>query len=73
MNVALAMQILSASVARMIRTAITDDDIVLALDNKNVYHHLADLCEKWNNVFDICNRRDGPHSPQNAKEGQVKL
>ena len=73
MNVALAMQILSASVARMIRTAITDDDIVLALDNKNVYHHLADLYEKWNDVADICNGRDGPHSPQNAKEGQVKL
>ena len=73
MNVSLAMQVLSASVARMIRSAINDDEIFLALRNKNMYTHLADLCENWNFVVDICNSRDGAHSPENARDRQMVL
>ncbi|KAL7542027.1 hypothetical protein ACHAWF_011062 [Thalassiosira exigua] len=73
MNVSLAMQILSASVARMIREAIADDEIKLILRNKGMYNHIAHLCENWNLVVDICNGRDGPHSPLNAEERQTQL
>ncbi|KAL7533595.1 hypothetical protein ACHAXR_005333 [Thalassiosira sp. AJA248-18] len=73
MNVKLAMQVLSASVARMIREAIADNDITLQLKRKGMYNHLADLYEKWNTVADICNGRDGPHSPSNAVERQTVL
>jgi hypothetical protein len=38
-----------------------------------MYNHVADLCEHWNYVVDICNGRDGPHSPVNAKERQSTL
>ena len=67
MHVSLTMQVLSASVARMIRAAIEDDDIFLAMRNKAIYNHLADLCDNWNTVVDICNGRDGGHSPDNAR------
>ena len=78
MNVALAIQFLSASVAALIRMAIVDDDVELPLSNKNIYNHLANLCEKWNDVVDICNgvddeRKDSYHTPKNAKERQTKL
>lgn len=73
MNVSLAMQVLSASVARMIRAAIEDDEIFLELRNKRMYTHLADLCENWNSVVDICNSRDGEHSPENARDRQMML
>ena len=73
MNVSLAMQLLSASVALIIREAIADDEVVLPLNNKNIYNHVANLCEKWNEVVDICNGKEGPHSPANAVERQDKL
>ena len=73
MNVSLATQLLSASVTVLIREAIADDDIVLPFRNKNIYNHVADLCEKWNVVVDICNGKDGPHSPANAVERQTQL
>ena len=73
MNVSLAMQVFSASVAKILRDAINDDELTLAMDNKVVYNHLADLCEKWNDVIDICNGRDGPHSPENGLERQKIL
>ena len=73
MNVSLAMQVLSASVASMIRSAINDDEIFLALENKQMYNHLADLCDKWDLVVDICNGRDGAHSPENARTRQMVL
>jgi hypothetical protein len=67
------MQLLSAPTANMIRTSIGDNDIVLGLNNKGMYNHVADLCEHWNVVVDICNGRDGPHSPENACERQTIL
>lgn len=73
MNVSLAMQILSESVAVMIRTAIADEDIKLFYQVKGMYNHLADLCEKMNTVADICNGRQGPHTPTNASERQKAL
>ena len=73
MNVSLATQVLSASVAKMIRDAIADDEIQLPIRKKEMYNHLADLCEKWNEVVDICNGKGGPHTPENAVERQVKL
>ncbi len=57
----------------MIRNAIADDSIVLSLNIKGMYNHVADLCEHWNSVVDICNGRDGPHSPVNAQERQSTL
>jgi hypothetical protein len=73
MNVALATQVLSASVAEMIRDAINDDDIVLSFHNKGIYNHTADFCARWNDVVDICNGRGGPHSPENARQRQTTL
>ena len=57
----------------MIRLAIKDDDIKLLLCNKGVYNHLADLCENWNVVVNICNVKNGPHSPKNAVNRQTML
>ena len=45
MNVALAMQVLSATVASMIRRAIDANNIVMgSATNKGVYNSLAYLC-----------------------------
>ena len=38
-----------------------------------MYNHLADLCDNWNTVVDICNDRDNLHTPENAQERQLKL
>ena len=73
MNVKLATQLLSESTVDMIRNAIADDSIVLSLNIKGMYNHVADLCKHWNSVVDICNGRDGPHSPVNAQERQSTL
>ena len=54
-NVNLATQLLSRSTVEMIRDAIADDNIVLSLQKKGMYNHVADLCEHWNGVVDICN------------------
>ena len=67
------MQILSASVAIMTRDAIKDIEVVISLTKKDMLNHLADLCGKWNNVVDICNGRDGPHTPDNAPDKQSTL
>ena len=75
MNVKLAIQLLSQSTAKMICYAIADDDesVVLSLHVKGMYSHVADLCEHWNAVVDICNGRDGPHSPDNTAMRQSCL
>ena len=46
MNVSLAMQVVSFSVSSMIRATTKDNEIELYLNNKEIYNHLADLCEK---------------------------
>lgn len=73
MNVSLAAQVLSGSVATMVRDAIRDRAVKLQIKNKKMYNHLADLCDKWNTFFDITNGKDGPHTPTNARERQQKL
>ncbi len=73
MNIKLVMQLLSASTANMIQMAIGDNYIVVGLNNKGMYNHIADLCECWSEVNDICNGRDGPHSPENAYQRQAIL
>jgi len=73
MNVSLATQLLSASTAAMISNALQDDDIVLSLHEKGMYHHICDLCTHWNGVVDICNGRSGPHCPENALDRQLQL
>ena len=73
MNVSLAAQVLSKSVATMIRNAISDRSVKLQIRNKNMYHHLANLCEKWDALFDITNGKDEPHTPTNAVGRQQKL
>ncbi|EJK46778.1 hypothetical protein THAOC_34538 [Thalassiosira oceanica] len=73
MNVLLAFQVLSASCAAMIRNAISDEEIKLPIENKGVYNHLANFCDNMNTVIDICNGRDGPHTPENAVERQTLL
>jgi hypothetical protein len=69
----LTMHFLSASTVNMIQTAIGDNNIVLGLNNKGMYNQVTDLCECWNVVVDIYNGRDGPHSPENARERQTIL
>ena len=73
MNVLLAFQVLSKSCAEMIRTAIADEEVTLSFTNKGIYNHLADFCEHMNDVIDICNGRDGLHSPKNGAARQTKL
>ncbi|KAL7527593.1 hypothetical protein ACHAXR_005041, partial [Thalassiosira sp. AJA248-18] len=73
MNVILAMQILSATVANMIRVAMGDEDLDLELKVRGMYTHLMNLCDNWNDVVDICNGKDGPHTKDNGKERQEKL
>jgi hypothetical protein len=48
----------------MICNAIADDGIMLSLRIKGMYSHVADLCEHWNKVVDICNGRHGLYSPR---------
>ena len=55
MNVSLAAQILSRSVCSMIRDEIQDKHTKLQIRNKNVYHYLANLCEKQDTLFDMTN------------------
>jgi hypothetical protein len=45
----------------------------LSLRNKGMYNHVADFCEQWNEVIDVCNGRHGPHSPDNAVMQQTRL
>jgi hypothetical protein len=73
MNVSLATQLLPQSIAEMKRNAISDNTIILSLHNKGIYKHVADFCKRWNVVVDICNGRDGPHSPDNAEHQQSCL
>ncbi len=61
------------STVEMIRFAIADDGITLSLNNKGMYNHVTDICERWNEVVDICNGRRGPHSPANATQRQTHL
>jgi hypothetical protein len=67
MNVSLATKLLLQSTAEMIHNAILDNMIVLSLCNKGIYNHVADFWECWNVVVDVCNGKDGPHSPDNAE------
>ncbi|KAL7529971.1 hypothetical protein ACHAWF_003181 [Thalassiosira exigua] len=67
------MNVLSASVARMICEAIAYHEIELSLRSKGVYNYVADMCNNWNLVADICNGRDVSHSPDNAVERQTQL
>ena len=73
MNVSLAAQVLSKSVATMIRDAISDQTVKLQIKNKGIYNHLANLCEKWDTLFDIANSKDEPNTSANAVERQKKL
>jgi hypothetical protein len=73
MNVKLATQLLFQSTVDMIRDAIADDGIVLSLCIKGMYSHVADLCERWNEVVDICNGRHSLHSPGNTVMRQTCL
>ncbi len=57
----------------LICCAIADDGITLSLNNKGMYNHVADFCERWNEVVDICNGRCGPHSPANVTQRQTSL
>ena len=52
----------------MIWSAIKDEEIALSIRKKEIYHHLANLCERWDGVVDICNGKHGPYSPENIAE-----
>jgi hypothetical protein len=73
MNVKLATRLLSQSTVEMICYAIADEGIMLSLNNKGMYNHVADFYERWNEVVDTCNGRHGPHSPANATQQQTSL
>ena len=73
MDAKLATQLLSQSTVELIRYAIADNGVALSLRNKGMYNHVADFCEQWNEVIDICNGRHGPHSPDNAVVWQICL
>ena len=74
MDVALAMQTLSATVALVIHRAIAAYDAVLSTQNKGVYSSLAYLCENMNILIDICNGRNSVHhTSENGLERQREL
>jgi hypothetical protein len=59
MSVKLSFQVLSASVTEIIHLGIVNNDIVLAMDNKDMYNHVANLCKRLNGVVEMCNGWDG--------------
>ena len=73
MNVKLATQLLSQSTVEMIQYAISNKCVVISLHMKGMYNHIADLCEHWNAINDICNGQDRTHSPDNAAMRQTCL
>ena len=73
MNVKLAMQVLLAPVAAMIRREISATSAVLTSWNKGVYNLLAYLCKNTNSLVDIWNRRHGTHPLENTSKHQYKL
>jgi hypothetical protein len=66
-------QILSASVVDMIHTGIVINDIVLAMDNKEMCNHIANLCKHWNGVVNNSNYCVSPHTRDNAQQRQTTL
>jgi hypothetical protein len=73
MNVSLATQLLSASTTAMIQNSMDNNENLLNLCEKIMYGNICDLCTHWNSVVDICNRRDGLHSPENAATQQTNF
>jgi hypothetical protein len=69
MNVALATQVLSGSVDKMISAAVTDENIVLRY-TKGMYSHTATLCRNWNEVVDLCNKKLGPRHLRMLSNGR---
>ncbi len=62
----------------MIHMGIVNNDIVFAMNHKEMYNHIANLCKHWNGVVDICNGQDGnccvsPHTHDNAQQRQTTL
>lgn len=69
-----ALVVVSGSTSRMMRAAIDDDTVDLGFNNKNVYIPLIYFCDKWNDIVDITNGRDGNYyTPQNGNAMQMKL
>ncbi len=75
MDAALSMQVLSASVADMIKKAIEGDSISVGnIQNKQILTLLMHFIEKWNRLVDIMNGRDGKYyTPENGREIQRVL
>jgi hypothetical protein len=78
MNVKLLVQMLTAPVVNMIHTGIVNDDVVLAIDNEEIYNHIANPCKHWNGVVGICNGQDdnccvSPYTPDNAQQRETTL
>jgi hypothetical protein len=64
MRVNLAVQVVSDSVAQMLKKGVDDDDIVVPL-GKHRNQRLIELCEQVDQMVDICNGRS-KHSPGRA-------
>ena len=75
MDVALALELMSGSCARMMRKAIDDDSITLGdFRNKHVFKSFVVFIEKWDRLVDIMNARDGvQYTPENGRAIQEEL
>lgn len=74
MDVPLAMQVLSASTARMMRKAVDDPALVLGtFRQKEVFKPLIILIEKWDKLVDIMNGRNYNYTPENGCAVQREL
>ncbi len=75
MDVPLAMHILSASVAIMMRKAVEDVNVAIgSIRNKNIVMPLIIFIEKWNRMVDIMlGHAYGAYTPENGRRIQLDL
>lgn len=71
MIVSLAMQVLSMSVAMLLKTASTDDDIDLPM-HSSMYEPMIQLCEHVNELVDIVNGRSSEKGEYTANFTRMK-
>ena len=71
----LSLQILSASVARMMQAAVDDDSVQVGnIRNKKILIPIIKFIIKWNRLIDIMNGRDGVYyTPENGRSVQEEM
>ena len=71
----LSLQILSASVAKMMQAAVDDDSVQIgSIRNKKNPIPMIRFIEKWNCLIDVMNGREGKfYTPENVRSTQEEM